>query len=105
MINVAMFLIFMSYYRIWLDAILPVVTDRETSAQEKCLSILEGIILKNISMETTGAEQLLSWNLLELIAGESGQELRYIVKQFLITEILQTFNYGNLLHACFLCCL
>ncbi|CAB4010599.1 condensin-2 complex subunit D3 isoform X2, partial [Paramuricea clavata] len=64
---------------IWLDAILPLVVDRETTAQEKCLSVLEEIILHHIALErgTQNEDQVLSWKLLQLIAGISGQELRH----------------------------
>jgi condensin-2 complex subunit D3 len=34
---------------LWLDGVLPMVMDKETSAQEKCISILEAIILSNIA--------------------------------------------------------
>jgi hypothetical protein len=63
---------------IWLDAILPLVVDRETTAQEKCLSILEEIILRNIVLErgTPNEDQVLAWKLLMLVAGTSGEELR-----------------------------
>ena len=63
---------------IWLDAILPLVVDRETTAQEKCLSILEEIILKNIVLErgTQNEDHVLAWKLLLLVAGISGEELR-----------------------------
>jgi hypothetical protein len=63
---------------IWLDAILPLVVDRETTAQEKCLSVLEEIILHHIALErgTQNEDQVLAWKLLQLIAGISGQELR-----------------------------
>ncbi|XP_028399882.1 condensin-2 complex subunit D3-like [Dendronephthya gigantea] len=64
---------------VWLDAILPLVMDRETTAQEKCLSILEEIILQNIVQErgSQNCDQVLTWNLLKLIAGISGQEMRH----------------------------
>ena len=35
--------------RLWLDGVLPMVMDKEASAQEKCISILETIILSNIA--------------------------------------------------------
>ena len=54
------------------------MADRETTAQEKCLSILEEIILQNIVVErgTQNEDQVLAWKLLERVAGISGQELR-----------------------------
>ena len=35
--------------RVWLDAVLPMVLDREVGAQEKCLQLLEDVILNNIT--------------------------------------------------------
>ena len=54
------------------------MVDRETTAQEKCLSILEEIILRNIVLErgTPNEDQVLAWKLLMLVAGTSGEELR-----------------------------
>ena len=54
------------------------MVDRETTAQEKCLSVLEEIILHYIVLErgTQNEDQVLAWKLLQLIAGVSGQELR-----------------------------
>ena len=34
--------------RVWLDAVLPMVIDRETTAQDKCLEMLDSILLGNI---------------------------------------------------------
>ena len=35
-------------FSLWLDGVLPLVTDRETTAQEKCFQILEEVLLNNI---------------------------------------------------------
>lgn len=35
--------------RVWLDGVLPMVMDREVGAQEKCLQLLEDVILNNIT--------------------------------------------------------
>ena len=71
-------LILYDFFSIWLDAILPLVVDRETTAQEKCLSILENIILHHIVVDrgTQNEDQVLAWKLLQVVAGISGQELR-----------------------------
>ncbi|KAI0221272.1 Condensin-2 complex subunit D3 [Lamellibrachia satsuma] len=72
--------------RIWLDGVLPMVMDRETGAQEKCLSVLEDVLLVNIlpvgrSEDTDGCR--LTWSLLDLIAGNDGADLRrYLRKAF-----------------------
>jgi hypothetical protein len=34
---------------VWLDAVLPMVLDREVGAQEKCLQLLDDVILSNIT--------------------------------------------------------
>ncbi len=34
--------------RVWLDGVLPLVMDRESSAAEKCLEILDEVVLGNI---------------------------------------------------------
>ena len=35
--------------RFWLDGVLPMVMDREVGAQERCMSLLEEVILDNIT--------------------------------------------------------
>ena len=39
---------FFSSTRAWLDGVFPLVMDRETSASEKCLEILDEVIISNI---------------------------------------------------------
>ena len=36
-------------FRVWLEGVLPMVMDREVGAQEKCLQLLEDVILRNIT--------------------------------------------------------
>ncbi|XP_031558321.1 condensin-2 complex subunit D3-like isoform X2 [Actinia tenebrosa] len=63
---------------LWLDAIFPLVLDRETTAQEKCYSILEDVILSKIVPlhRSIAAPHILAWNLLQIVASPSGQEVR-----------------------------
>ena len=35
-------------FSLWLDAVLPVIVDRETSAQEKCLELMDAVLLKHL---------------------------------------------------------
>ena len=35
-------------FSLWLDAVLPVVVDCETTAQEKCLDLMENMIMKKV---------------------------------------------------------
>ena len=65
--------------RIWLEGVFPMVMDREMGAQEKCLSVLEDVLLANIvpvgrSEETDG--ERLTWSLLDVIAGNGGADMR-----------------------------
>lgn len=75
-----------SLRRSWLDGVLPAVMDREESAKEKCLSIMEEIILSELHLkpslsvdgETTRTDQkeTFAWRLLNIIAEEEEQDLR-----------------------------
>ncbi|XP_048580995.1 condensin-2 complex subunit D3 [Nematostella vectensis] len=63
---------------IWLDGILPLVLDRETTAQEKCYQILEELILSKIVtlQRSVDVGHVLAWDLLKIVASPSGQEVR-----------------------------
>ncbi|KAL3841668.1 hypothetical protein ACJMK2_019782 [Sinanodonta woodiana] len=67
----------------WLDGILPLVIDRETTLQEKCLEILEEVILGNIvpfNRSTKDCHQL-AWGILGILAkDESVDQRRYVQK-------------------------
>ncbi|XP_064384274.1 condensin-2 complex subunit D3-L-like isoform X2 [Halichondria panicea] len=67
----------------WLDGVLPMVLDREVGAQEKCLQLLEELLLANITNinKSTSPAHLFVWHLLGLIA--SGDHLdwrRYLCR-------------------------
>ncbi|KAK3583282.1 hypothetical protein CHS0354_011171 [Potamilus streckersoni] len=67
----------------WLDGILPLIIDRETTLQEKCLEILEEVILGNIvpSNRSTKDCHELAWGILGVLAkDESVDQRRYIQK-------------------------
>jgi len=61
----------------WLNGVLPMVSDREMTAQEKCVALLEEIVLcRMVSYErSTDQSHNLAWSLLDKIAGVEGQEL------------------------------
>ena len=67
-------------FRLWLDGVLPSVMDREESVKEKCLSVMEEVILYGIrqsqrDMEIEGAVSF-AWRLLNIIAEDGEQDLR-----------------------------
>lgn len=63
----------------WLNGVVPVVLDAESSVQEKALDCLDQILLQHIKYyHKVGSEdekQALAWDLLTLLTSES-QELR-----------------------------
>lgn len=65
-------------HRLWLDGVLPAVMDREVGAKDKCLSILEDVILNGILEKTRGVENedQFVWRLLTIIAEEERMDLR-----------------------------
>ncbi|KAM7435860.1 Condensin-2 complex subunit D3 [Porites harrisoni] len=65
-------------HSLWLDGVLPLVMDRETTAQEKCFQILEDVLISNIVPQSKSTNQchVLTWNLLDQIASPAGQEVR-----------------------------
>ncbi|KAL5479917.1 hypothetical protein EMCRGX_G023519 [Ephydatia muelleri] len=70
--------------RLWLDGVLPSVMDREAGGQEKCMSLLEQIILCSIGMKrrTTEVGNFV-WKLLSIIAEEENLELRRYLRKAL----------------------
>lgn len=63
----------------WLDGVVPVLMDAESSVQEKALDCLDQLILQHIKPYNKSRKdderQKLAWNLLSLLSSES-QELR-----------------------------
>lgn len=57
--------------RYWLDGVLPMVMDPEVGAKDKCLSILEEVILGGVC---EGEE--FAWTLLNEIVQQDKQDLR-----------------------------
>ena len=70
--------------RLWLDGVLPSVMDRETGGQEKCMSLLERIVLCSIATKRRSTEFGNSvWKLLSIIAEEENLELRRYLRKAL----------------------
>ena len=66
------------FVRVWLDAVLPVVVDREMSAQEKCLETLKELLLNQIvpSNRSSTPKHKLAWQLLHVMSLPESRELR-----------------------------
>ncbi|XP_014681011.1 PREDICTED: condensin-2 complex subunit D3-like [Priapulus caudatus] len=64
--------------RMWLDGVLPMVMDRESSIEEKCMEVMEEVFLSNIVSHdrTCTPSHRRAWNMLNAMGGELGQELR-----------------------------
>ncbi|RDD41814.1 Condensin-2 complex subunit D3 [Trichoplax sp. H2] len=63
------------YRRLWLDGILPLVCDRESSIQEKCLQVLYDLTWNKI-VRLDPEESQLGWQLLSLIANHDNAEAK-----------------------------
>lgn len=65
-------------YRLWLDGILPLVCDRESSMQEKCLQILYDLTwAKIVKTEPEGGQP--GWQLVSLIVNHDNPEAKYVI--------------------------
>lgn len=62
------------YFSIWLDGVLPMVLDREIGAKDKCLSILEDVLLVGI-LKGQEDNQFV-WRLLVLSTDNDKPDLR-----------------------------
>nr|XP_058971616.1 condensin-2 complex subunit D3-L-like [Pocillopora verrucosa] len=85
-------------HSLWLEGVLPLVMDRETTAQEKCFQILEEVLLHNIVplSKSTGPYHILAWDLLDIVASPSGQEVRRYLHSAFQHWSKQTKLLGNL---------
>uniref|UniRef100_A0A8C5JBE8 Condensin-2 complex subunit D3 n=1 Tax=Junco hyemalis TaxID=40217 RepID=A0A8C5JBE8_JUNHY len=72
----------------WLNGVVPVVMDAESSVQEKALDCLDQLLLQHIKpyhKSRSGDEkQELAWDLLSLLSSESQELSRYLSKAFLM---------------------
>ena len=62
----------------WLNGVLPLILDRESTLQEKCMKHLQEIILYKIDIYSSSFtnQQMLMWNLLHIMSGEAEDNLR-----------------------------
>jgi condensin-2 complex subunit D3 len=76
---------------LWLDAVLPVIVDREASAQEKCLELIDTVILKHLVniKRSSEVECGLAWSLLTQLASDGGQRLRRYLQRACIALVRQ----------------
>ena len=77
-LNSPSILMFLIFSRAWLDGVLPVVLDREMSAQEKCLETLREVVLNQIVPvnRSTSPKHKLAWDLLHEMSLPESRELR-----------------------------
>ncbi|XP_061869891.1 condensin-2 complex subunit D3 [Colius striatus] len=70
----------------WLNGVVPVVMDPESSVQEKALDCLDQLLLQNITSYSKSrkedGKQALAWDLLTLLTSESQELHRYLNKAF-----------------------
>ncbi|NWU63863.1 CNDD3 protein, partial [Pterocles burchelli] len=70
----------------WLNGVVPVVMDTETSVQEKALDCLDQLLLQHIKhynkFRSEDGQQALAWDLLTLLTSESQELNRYLNKAF-----------------------
>ncbi|XP_009467862.1 PREDICTED: condensin-2 complex subunit D3 [Nipponia nippon] len=70
----------------WLNGVVPVVMDTESSVQEKALDCLDQLLLQHIKcynkFRSEDEKQTLAWDLLTLLTSESQELNRYLTKAF-----------------------
>ncbi|XP_010281143.1 PREDICTED: condensin-2 complex subunit D3, partial [Phaethon lepturus] len=70
----------------WLNGVVPLVMDTESSVQEKALDCLDQLLLQHIKyynkIRSEDGEQALAWDLLTLLTSESQELNRYLNKAF-----------------------
>ncbi|NWH72720.1 CNDD3 protein, partial [Piaya cayana] len=70
----------------WLNGVVPVVMDAESSVQEKALECLDQLLLQHIKhyskFRSDDGQQALAWDLFALLASESQELNRYLNKAF-----------------------
>lgn len=86
----------------WLNGVLPLILDRESSLQEKCMKCLEEIILYNICPYSSSpdSQQKLMWDLLHIMSGEAEDNLRrYLqraISQWARAKLIKTSHVNAL---------
>ncbi|XP_065191114.1 condensin-2 complex subunit D3-L-like isoform X1 [Sycon ciliatum] len=81
--------------KLWLEAVLPMVLDRETSVKQRCCQLLQTYILKYIetAVQSESSEHDRAWSMLSHIAAKESTELRRyfqrVVNEWAIERILK----------------
>uniref|UniRef100_A0A803W220 Condensin-2 complex subunit D3 n=1 Tax=Ficedula albicollis TaxID=59894 RepID=A0A803W220_FICAL len=80
----------------WLNGVVPVVMDAESSVQEKALDCLDQLLLQNIKCynksRSEDGRQKLAWDLLSLLSSECQELSRYLSKAFLMLSKQNKFT-------------
>ncbi|XP_039577670.1 condensin-2 complex subunit D3 isoform X3 [Passer montanus] len=80
----------------WLDGVVPVVMDAESSVQEKALDCLDQLLLQHIKpyhkSRSDDGRQELAWDLLSLLSSESQELSRYLSKAFFMWSKQKKFT-------------
>ncbi|XP_074660427.1 condensin-2 complex subunit D3-L-like [Tubulanus polymorphus] len=81
----------------WLDGVLPLVMDRESSIVEKCLDYLQIVLLENIVAykQSSAKMNTAAWQMTDTVATVKGTELRrYLQKAFNLMAKKSMFRRG-----------
>lgn len=62
---------------LWLDALLPMVMDREAGVKEKCLTVLEEVLLQGLTSDQAEGREY-AWVLLSIITDEERLDMRFV---------------------------
>ncbi|NXH16920.1 CNDD3 protein, partial [Bucco capensis] len=90
----------------WLNGVVPVVMDTESSVQEKALDCLDQVLLQHIKhsnkFQSADGKQALAWDLLTLLTSESQELNRYLNKVFHVwsrqSKFTSTFIHNVMSH-------
>ena len=61
---------------LWLDALLPMVIDKEAGVKEKCLTLLQEVMLDGLACDQA-EEREYAWTLLDIIADDERLDMRF----------------------------
>ncbi|XP_076344114.1 condensin-2 complex subunit D3-like [Tachypleus tridentatus] len=65
----------------WMQGVLPLVLDAENSIQEKCLEMIDNLLLQNIVSKTQEAHWEMAWKIMDNVASNEYQDMqRYLQK-------------------------
>ncbi|GCB74010.1 condensin-2 complex subunit D3 [Scyliorhinus torazame] len=82
--------------KVWMNGVIPIVIDSESSVQEKALDCLHKVIIQQIKdyrqFSDEDKYQRLAWDILTFLAIEYQELCRYLTKAFLLWSRQNTFN-------------